>query len=80
MKKKTINGLINKIEINDQGKMTGGFSGIRGGFKVLPSTNDSKCPNSGTCTGTNKDSCLNSRDCSSSTNNSECSNTGTCFF
>lgn len=66
--KKSIKILVKKLEQDQHGKLTGGFSAIKGGFKSfairdLESTNES---------------CTNKIGCSQTTNNNSCTNSFSC--
>ena len=77
--KNSLQHLISKLDENGSGQGFRVLKHIRGG-NVDPSTNSgTECTNSATtCTGTNKYSCDNQKDCSGTTNSGTCTN-GQCF-
>ncbi len=77
--KKTIGELIHSLE-KKNGKLAGGFGGIRGGVKnMMVYVNFSGlCSNTGTCQSTNK-TCDNSGTCTDTTNGT-CTNATACFM
>lgn len=79
--KKTIKEIIKRSTMAIDGKMTGGFTSIRGGVG-LPElgTNSSGCSNVGTCGSTNSSYCHNEYDCGKTTNNLKCDNDLACYY
>ena len=77
--KKSIQTLASKLEVSEDGKMSGGFGNVRGGSMSLErlGSND-KCNNTGTCSNTN-DACTNGFNCTGTTNGTSCANTYSCF-
>jgi hypothetical protein len=79
--KNSIESLVAKIAISNDGSMKGGFAAIRGGAMLFVSTNSSYCNNTGTCNGTNENVCDNSGTCTNGTNlTKNCTNCGTCLI
>jgi len=72
--KKTLKGLVSKIQTEGSGQLKGGFGKIKGGTALYYSTNDT-CTNSANCTGTNTVQCTNSGTCDA-TNKATCTNNG----
>lgn len=65
MEKTKLKFLVSKLEENQDGKLTGGFSAIKGGFRSF----DAPFSDNGRCT--------NSTDCANTTNSGPCTN-GSC--
>ena len=81
--KKTIQQLLNQLGTDHEGKLTGGFTSIKGGYSALVVSQNQTCDNGkgSTCSGTNTSNCTNSGDCTKSTNNAgTCTNTTNCFM
>lgn len=74
--RKAIQSFITKLQGHSNGKISGGFGSIRGGFSHS-GVDINSCDNSGTCQGTNY-TCDNTGDCSSATNHSNCTNSRQC--
>jgi|GEM_PF-2429457 len=72
--KKTLTSLVNKMKVNQDQTISGGFGKIKGGTALYVAQNDGECTNSTRCDGTNTHTCTNSGDCHLSTN----SNPGGC--
>lgn len=81
--KKTIDSLLQKLSVLPNGRLSGGFTQIRGGMrlaKVLPANGykGEACTNSDGCGGTtNIESCTNKASCSAD-NTRTCSNPTVC--
>ncbi len=91
--KKSIKTLIQKLKENPEGKIEGGFIGIKGGAALkfmdkstnapnpMICTNTTGCSNSTACEGSNQtEACTNSGDCSDADNTYTCTNSGRCLF
>lgn len=81
--KKTIKSLIKKMEQTSRGKLSGGFSTVRGGKNLFElATNNGSCSNENVCSGTNNGGliwhCNNEKNCTKTTNDYWCSNDGSC--
>jgi len=79
--KKTIEGLMARLETTENGKPYAGFLSIKGGLSLMVTENKGTCDNKGTCNSTNDDICTNNT-CGGSTNVSPggCTNSGTCLI
>ncbi len=82
--KKTIKQLVAKFEASEDGKATGGFFKVKGGFAslFLLSTNNADCSNTATkCTGDNTGNCTNTKDCTGTDNGKPgCTNSTNCYY
>ena len=79
--KKSIQGLVSKLDQNAEGKLTGGFANIKGGTSLKRKLDNEGviCQNnSQSCSGNNSN-CNNSADCQLGSN-THCSNTGACLY
>ena len=74
--KKTLKNLVEKLILNDQNSLSGGFRSIRGGSLA----NNQSCRNDYYCPGNNTVSCTNSLGgtCSGTNSGTTCANDGSC--
>ncbi len=76
--KKSLQSLIIRLALSDDGKLKNGFTSIRGGTGSLNiiSNDGKKCENTGTCENSNT-TCTNTHICTDTTNGS-CTNSAQC--
>lgn len=74
--KRNIQSIMNRLQENVDGTISGGFGSIRGGFSNSGVINN--CTNDDSCTGNNSQ-CTNQLKCDNTTNYDGCSNQKTCF-
>lgn len=77
--KTSLQHLISKLYQNGNEQGFRVLKNIRGGTEPVADNSGTQCTNSGaTCTGTNKHSCDNQKDCTGTTNTAICTNSH-CF-